>query len=453
MATDTPPYFLAGNYAPVSEELTTHDLPVTGAIPPELSGWYLRNGPNPHDAAGGHWFFGDGMVHGVRLDRGRAVSYRNRWVRTSTFTDNARTRSPNSDGPNSDGANSEDLTAGPANTHVVRHAGRLLALVESSYPYEITTELETVGSYDFAGRLHTAMTAHPKTCPTTGELHFFGCSSRAPFLTYHRADAAGELVVSRPIDVPASTMMHDFSLTAGHVVFLDLPVVLAPALRDSGLMPYRWDETYQARVGVLRRDEPYGRVRWLNVNPCYVFHTLNAYDDANGRIVLHLLRYLRRFDDEQPGHPHAATLWRWTVDLAAGRVHEEQLDDRTGEFPRIDDRRAGLQARHGHITTAHALTRYDLRTAAATSHEFGDGQVPGEAAFVPADDTPDGPGWLMTYVYNPATDTSNLVILDAERLDAEPVATVQLPSRVPFGFHGNWIPNRDPGPANEGTPS
>ncbi|MEU4931913.1 carotenoid oxygenase family protein [Streptomyces yokosukanensis] len=435
------PYFLAGNYAPVAGELTTHELPVTGAIPSELAGWYLRNGPNPHDAAGGHWFFGDGMIHGVRLDQGRAVSYRNRWVRTSTFTHGAQTEGPRG----------EDLTAGPANTHVVRHAGRLLALVESSYPYEITAELETVGSYDFGGRLRTAMTAHPKTCPTTGELHFFGFSRRAPFLTYHRADAAGDLVLTRPIDVPASTMMHDFSMTAKHVVFLDLPVVLSPVPPGSGLMPYRWDETYQARVGVLRRDDAHGEVRWLNVNPCYVFHTVNAYDEADSRIVLYVLRYLRRFDDEQAGHPHAATLWRWTIDLDAGSVHEEQLDDRAGEFPRIDDRKAGLPARCAHVTTTRtgadgqhgAITRYDLHTGATIgSHEFADGQVPGEAAFVPAGDTPDGPGWLVSYVYNPATDTSDLVILDAEQLGAKPVATVHLPVRVPFGFHGNWIPDR-----------
>ena len=441
MATDLP-YFLAGNYAPVTEELTAHELPVTGAIPPELTGWYLRNGPNPHDAAGGHWFFGDGMIHGVRLARGRAVGYRNRWVRTDTF---------NGGGARVEGTGAADLAAGPANTHVVRHAGRLLALVESSYPYEITADLETLGSYDFGGRLRTAMTAHPKTCPTTGELHFFGFSRRAPFLTYHRADAAGELVLSRPIDVPASTMMHDFSMTAGHVVFLDLPVVLTPVPSGSGLMPYRWDEKYQARVGVLRRDDPHGEVRWLNVNPCYVFHTVNVYDDADGRIVLHVMRYLRRFDDERADHIHAATLWRWTIDPAAGRVHEEQLDDRTGEFPRIDDRQAGLPAGYGHVTTTRtgadgrhgAITRYDLRTGASIgAHEFTDGRVPGEASFVPADDTPDGPGWLMSYVYNPATDTSDLTILDADRLDAKPVATVHLPARVPFGFHGNWIPDR-----------
>ena len=108
-----------------------------------------------------------------------------------------------------------NLRASVANTHVVNHAGKTLALVESSLPYEITNDLETVGAYDFGGKLADSMTAHPKICPTTGELHFFGYGNIfAPHVTYHRADANGELVVNRPLDVPALTMMHDFALTA-----------------------------------------------------------------------------------------------------------------------------------------------------------------------------------------------------------------------------------------------
>ncbi|MFB7630735.1 carotenoid oxygenase family protein [Streptomyces sp. NPDC056149] len=432
-----PPRHLAGNFAPVTDELTAHDLPVTGAIPPELTGWYLRNGPNPRDAASPHWFFGDGMVHGVRLEGGRAISYRNRWVRTSTFTDGI---------PVVDAQGHRNLAAGVANTHVVRHAGRTLALVESSFPCEIDCrpghELETLGPHDFGGRLTTAMTAHPKTCPLTGELHFFGYGSGAPpYLTYHRADAAGELTVSRPIEVPAATMMHDFHLTARHVVFMDLPMV-----HDRGRpgMPYGWDPEYGARLGVLRRDDPYGEVRWLAIDPCYVFHSLNAHDDGDQRIVLYVSRYATL---DAPAPP---CLWRWTVDLAAGTVTEEQIDDQVGEFPRIDDRLAGQPARFGHVTAAEvpgtgaipgALIRYDLWTGATARHDFGPGRTPGEAAFAPADDRPGGPGWLITYVYDATTDTSDLVILDAEDITAGPVATVSLPRRVPYGFHGNWLPD------------
>ncbi|MEU8825346.1 carotenoid oxygenase family protein [Streptomyces sp. NPDC048636] len=435
---NTPPKHLSGNYAPVTEELTAYDLPVTGTIPPELSGWYLRNGPNPADAASGHWFFGDGMVHGVRIENGRAVAYRNRWVRTTRFTDGARMY---------DDQGTLDLTAGAANTHVVRHAGRTFALVENALPYELTRDLDTKGPYDFDGRLRTAMTAHPKTCPVTGELHFFGYGSRGPVhLTYHRADASGELVISRPIEVPGPTMMHDFALTASHVVFMDLPVVFDLQAAKAGTMPYSWDDGYGARLGILRRDDPNGDVRWFTIDPCYVFHSLNAYDAPDGTIVLHVMRYpelWRRAADGSTLPMKAAVLWKWTLDPATGTVREDQVDDRPGEFPRIDDRLISLASGQGHITSGTSLVHYDLTTGGTVCHDFGPGRTPSEASFAPADDTPGGPGWLMTYVYDATTDRSDLALLDAHDLAATPVATIHLPSRVPSGFHGNWIADQE----------
>ena len=197
-------FFELGNYAPVPDELTEFDLPVEGAIPPEIDGWYLRNGPNPRKPVA-HWFAGDGMIHGVRIEGGAAKWYRNRWVRTDSFVKPFALY-------NADGT--RNLRAAVANTHVVNHAGKTLALVESSLPYEITNDLETVGCYDFGGKLIDSMTAHPKICPTTGELHFFGYGNIfEPHVTYHRADADGELTVNRPLEVKALTMMHDFALT------------------------------------------------------------------------------------------------------------------------------------------------------------------------------------------------------------------------------------------------
>jgi carotenoid cleavage dioxygenase len=439
----TPAPHLAGNFAPVTEELTGYELTVTGTVPAELTGWYLRNGPNPCEAASAHWFLGHGMVHGVRLEGGRATSFRNRWVRTSTFTDGAKVY---------DEVGNRDLAAGSANTHVVRHAGRIFALAESSLPYQLTPELETTGVYDFGGRLTTAMTAHPKTCPTTGELHFFGYGMLTPpFLTYHRADAAGEVILSRVVDGVGSTMMHDFALTARYVVFMDLPVVFDVDKAVVGKpMPYTWDPGYGARLGVLRRDDPHGQVRWFDIDPCYVFHVPNAYDDGD-RIVVSIIRYPELWrSDSSEAYPEAS-LWRWTVDLAAGKVTEEQLDDRNTEFPRIDDRLTGLEAPQVHtvVAASHplhdpvpgALLRYDMTTGAVTRHDFGPGRIPSEAAFAPADDKPGGDGWLMTYVYDAATDKSDLVIVDAGDLAAPPAATIHLPQRVPYGFHGNWLPD------------
>jgi carotenoid cleavage dioxygenase len=424
------PFFRRGNYAPVADELTAFDLPVEGAIPAEISGWYLRNGPNPRQATQ-HWFTGDGMIHGVRLENGRAAWYRNRWVRTDSFDDPFPVY-------NADGT--RNLHSSVANTHVVRHAGKTLALVESSLPYEITNELETLGAYDFNGKLVDSMTAHPKICPTTGELHFFGYGNIfAPHVTYHRADANGELTINWPVDVPALTMMHDFALTAQHVIFMDLPIVfnLDIALKGEADMPYRWDDNYGARLGVLRRDDPFGDIRWFDIDPCYVFHVANAHDSGNS-IVLEAVRYPELWRDSG-GFEVDGVMWRWTIDLATGAVVERQLDDRSVEFPRIDDRLAGLPARYAITVGDGSLVRYDLDNGSAEEHRFVDG-APGEAVFVAASSTTDEcAGWYLSYVYDRQRDGSDLVILDASDITAEPVARVRLPQRVPHGFHGNWI--------------
>jgi carotenoid cleavage dioxygenase len=426
-------FFQVGNYAPVADELTEYALPVEGAIPPELDGWYLRNGPNPRQATA-HWFTGDGMIHGVRIEDGQAKWYRNRWVRTDSFIEDFPLYGP-------DG--SRNLRAAKANTHVVNHAGKTLALVESSLPYEISNDLETIGAYDFGGKLIDSMTAHPKICPTTGELHFFGYGNIfEPHVTYHRADANGDLVISRPLDVKALTMMHDFALTAQHVIFMDLPIVfnLDVAMKGEGDMPYRWDDAYGARLGVMRRDDPFGEVRWFEIDPCYVFHVANAHDSADGKsVVLRAIRYPELWRDNG-GFDADGVLWSWTIDLTAGTVSERQLDDRNIEFPRIDDRLAGLPARYSVSVGDHNWVRHDLPTGEAVEHDLGTGG-PGEAVFVPSGSgtADESNGYYLGYVYDPARDGSDLVILDASDFAGEPVATIHLPQRVPYGFHGNWI--------------
>jgi carotenoid cleavage dioxygenase len=448
------PFFRTGNYAPVANELTAFDLPVEGTIPSALNGWYLRNGPNPRENTG-HWFTGDGMIHGVRLENGRAAWYRNRWVRTESFDHCIPSYNP-------DG--SRNLRRGTANTHVIRHAGKTLALAESALPYELTNELDTLGAYDFGGKLVDSMTAHPKICPTTGELHFFGYGSLTnPHVTYHRADATGQLIINRGVDVKALTMMHDFALTAKHVIFMDLPIVfdLDTAINGKRDMPFRWDDNYGARLGVLRRDDPYGAIRWFDIDPCYVFHVANAYDikGANGNsIVLQAVRYPELWRNNENWHTTGGfgtegVMWRWTIDLAHGTVDEHQLDERGVEFPRIDDRRAGLPARyaitvgsqHGiaPVPRSGNLIRYDLNRETTEEHRFdhdGTPGAPGEAVFVPDDSAASElAGWYLTYVYDPASDSSDLVIIDASNFEGNPVARVRLPQRVPHGFHGNWV--------------
>ena len=256
------------------DEIDAVDLPVEGTLPPELDGRYVRNGPNPLPGDDpGHWFRGHGMLHGVRLQAGRATWYRNRWVRTGALA-----------GRRFLTWRGVDLTAVPANTHVIEHGGRLLALVEQGLPYEVDRELDTVGPCDFGGRLRTAMTAHPKTDPETGELHFYGYSPVPPYLTYHRVSAAGELVVSRKVKVRRPTLMHDAAITARHVVWLDLPLTFSLRRMVTGF-PFGWDESYGARLGVMRHDDPTATVRWFEIDPCYVFHVGTAHETVSPRMV------------------------------------------------------------------------------------------------------------------------------------------------------------------------
>ena len=190
-------------------------------------------------------------------------------------------------------------------------------------------------------------------------------------------------------------------------------------------------------------------VRWFAIDPCYVFHPLNAYEQGE-TIVMDVARYPELWRGGPEGIT-TAMLWRWTIDLAAGRVTERQLDDRPVEFPRADDRRSGLPHRYGYAaadvfasgddrTRSCALIKYDLRSGAATAHEFGAGRTPSEGVFVPAAaGAAEDEGWVMQYVYDAARDASDLVLLDASDVRRPPVAVVKLPCRVPYGFHGNWI--------------
>jgi carotenoid cleavage dioxygenase len=155
--------------------------------------------------------------------------------------------------------------------------------------------------------------------------------------------------------------------------------------------------------------------------------------------VLQSVRYPELWRDNG-GFDAEGVLWTWTIDLAAGRVTERQLDDRGVEFPRIDDRLASLPARYSVSVGRNGWVRHDLSTGSAVTHDLGRGG-PGEAVFVPSGSgtADESNGFYLGYVYDPARDGSDLVILDASGFAGKPVATIKLPTRVPYGFHGNWI--------------
>jgi carotenoid cleavage dioxygenase-like enzyme len=442
------PRHMRGHLAPVADEIDALDLSVEGALPPELTGRYLRNGPNPLPGeTSPHWFLGHGMLHGVRLNAGRAEWYRNRWVRTLALDGKSMFAE--------DG--SIDHRVGMANTHVIAHGGKIFALVESGFPHEVTPELGTVGPCDFDGRLTTAMTAHPKCDPVTGELHFFGYGVVPPYLTYHRLSADGELVISAEIAVPGPTMMHDFAITDQHAVFLDLPITFSMDRVATG-MPFAWDEGYGARLGVMPLARP-GEVNWFEVDPAYVFHVGNAHTDPDGRVVLDAARYSAAdtikmwgglgSDPAGPAADAAATgqarLHRWVLDPATGQATEAALHDRAVEFPTIDDDLVGRAARYRYAVTddrdSASIVKFDTLHGTATEHPLGTDTVAGEAVFVPSAgrDRAEDDGWLISITTTRDRGASRLLVLDATDVSGPPVAAVTLPRGVPSGFHGSWI--------------
>ena len=440
--TDNVPAHLKGNGAPVTEELTITDLTVHGTIPAELDGRYLRNGSNPITGWSEHPFLGDGMIHGVRLRGGQAEWYRNRYVQTPFIADPTLSIM--------DPAAMMDKRCSKANTSVIAHGGKILALEEGHFPYELDGDLGTVGPLDYGGRLKSPFTAHPKRCPVTGELIAFGYSYLAPYLTYLRVAPTGELVQVEEITVGGPTMMHDFNVTENHVIFMDLPAVFDMDLALQGQMPIHWSDDYPARLGVLPRHGTDADVTWYDIEPCYVFHPMNAYEDGD-RIVLDVARLDHIWRDTQMDFP-PPSLHRWTIDQAGGKVIEEHLDDRPAEFPRVPDSRVGLRHRFGYMagsdaasfddlsTASGAIIKYDLDEGTNTVLPLGRGRTGGEAVFVAAADAKaEDDGYLMTYVYDSATDRTSFVVLDASTMSPDPIASVDLP-RVPFGFHGSWIP-------------
>jgi carotenoid cleavage dioxygenase len=247
-------------------------------------------------------------------------------------------------------------------------------------------------------------------------------------------------------------MIHDFGVTATRVVFLDLPVVFDLDLAAMGRpLPYRWMPDAGARVGVMPRGGGNDDVRWIGIDPVYVFHVLNAYDDGD-TVVMDVIRYDRAFDTG-PGQAIASdlpVLARWTINLATGRVGERRLDDVPVEFPRIDGVVAGRCHRYGYCTRLGdradepaplGLVKYDLARDESTHFDPGEHRAPGEPVFVrAADGRGEDEGWILCVVYDAGRDASDLIILDATSFAGPPVATVHLPARVPFGFHGSWVP-------------
>jgi len=451
--------YLSGNFAPIRSE-DDFDLEVTGEIPAGLKGVLYRTGPNPQfDPRGDyHWFSGDGMIHAFHVEDGK-VSYRNRYVRTPKWElENRHGRSlfgsfgnPMTTDPIAMGQES-----GVANTNILHHAGRLLALEEGHMPFEMAEHsLESMG---YVADYKSRVTAHPKIDAATGEMFWFGYGvgdmPLSAGMSYGVTDATGKVIRRDDFQAPFASMVHDFMVTENHVLFPILPLTASLERAMSGRPAFAWEPEKGGQVGVMRRDGDVSSIRWFNVEACYVFHPMNAWE-ADGKILADVMRYdtapLFPNADGSPGARSAARLVRWTFDLSGGSdaIKEEPLDDLDGEFPRFDERRTGLSYRHGWYaadpTNAKtikqtAIAHLDLKTGKRQVYELPGGDMTSEPVFTPRSaGAEEGDGWVTAVVWRAAEDRSDLLVFDAQDIARGPIATAKLPRRVPFGFHGNWV--------------
>jgi len=457
------------------------DCEVEGEIPRDIRGTFYRLGgdwlyppKSAHDAP----FSADGYISMFRFSDGK-VDYRGRFVRTPRYVANLKAgrqlfgiyRNRAADDPAV-----RSLSSTVANTTPVVHAGRLFATKEDARPYEIDPHtLETRGEWDFHGKYSSlTFTAHPKTDPLTGELICFGYeatgeASRDVFVYF--IDRGGHVTREVRLEAPYVSEMHDMAITRTHVVLPMYPLTTDKQWLAAGNIHWYWDERLPAYLCVLPRDGDAKDARWIKGPPRAMVHTLNATTEGN-RLVLD-----GTVSDGNPfpffpnrngsgWSPQAGTssIRRWTLDLSSGNEGWEEQNPfpmAPGGLPRIDDRFISHSYRYGYMgysdrarpidgkyTAArvfpptNCLGRYDMTTGKLDSLFVGSGGTLQEACFVPRNrDAAEGDGYLVAVYSNLAEGRSELVVVDAQRM--QEMARVILPFHISEQVHGVWAPYED----------
>lgn len=457
--------YLDGLYAPVDDELTVSDLAVTGRLPFALDGMFAQVGPNPVARPTGpyHWFDGDGMVHGVSLREGRAT-YVNRWVRTDAYRA-ARSAGRAAPGllapfdPASDPAHRDPDTA---NTSLVHHEGRTYALWwQGGKAWQLAVpSLATVGPDDLEGGLTSGMASQARVDPRTRELFFFDLDPyRQPHLSLGCVGPDHLVRWIRPIPLRGPSLVHDFAITERWVVVMDLPLAWDPLALARGRRKVQFHGSTPIRLGLLDRRDPTAPLRWFDARPGHVYHTVNAWDEPDGEVVLlgcriadPIPKVTHQDETEVPRltfmrlEPY---LYEWRLNLTSGGVAERRLCGTPGELPRMNDGWIGGPGRHVYLARVaphpsllfDGFLKVDVQSGRAETCGWGPDRYGGEVVFVPdARGAGEDDGWLICCVSSRATGTSELVVVDARKVSAGPVGRVRLPRRVPMGFHAAWLP-------------
>jgi len=455
--------YLTGIYEPVHHEITATDLPVIGEIPKDLNGMFAQNGANPlfTPNVGHSWFDGDGMVHGVQLEDGKAT-FRSRWIKTPGLA--------------------EDIAAGHAtyvgslakpglgkrhknvsNTDLIYHSGRFISLWwEGGKPYELTLpELETVGTVDYNGTLEGGVTSHAKVDPRTGEMFFISWGAKPPYLHVGVASGAGQIARYVPVPLPGPRVQHDMAISDRFICVFDFPMMFDFDRSDSDSFGFILNDNAPARIGLLDRQNLDAPARWFEIAPCFMWHLSSAWDDGDDFVLvgarmegatridarghehddLPLVDGEHRFDS----HPHM-----WRLNTKTGAVRESALDDAYVEFPRVNDANICSGARFSYMAEiktdeptllAKGLLKYDVQSGKRERLLFPDNHFGNEVSFAPRiGSRSEDDGYLLGFVTDRVSLNSEFWITPANNLGVGPVARIKLPQKVPPKFHGRWVP-------------
>ncbi|MGK0223503.1 MAG: carotenoid cleavage dioxygenase-like enzyme [Limisphaerales bacterium] len=460
-ALDTQNPHLTGNNAPQYSEITADEMEVVGAIPSDLSGNFLRVGPNPYyvpNEARYHIFDGDGMIHGVHITNGQAT-YRNRFIETEGLAEERKEGKWLFPGLNMFGdslAKGEmPRTKNTGNTAMVFHNDQLYALMEGGTPYRISLpDLATEGECDFGGTVTHNFTAHPKVDVQSGEMITFGYGVMPPFLSYSVISPQGTASHHTELTIPKPIMMHDCAITENYTIFPDLPLVFDLEKMISGGGFVNWDPENGSRIGIVPRQGDDSSIRWFDIEESFLFHVANAWEEGP-EVVFQACRSNRggiTASEDTDMREQLGQLYEWRFNMEDGSVSTKPLDQNYYcDFPRIHDDLVGRKNRYtyaarfrlGDSPVFDGEMKYDNETGEIEVHDFGEHCESGEAVFAPrvgAVDEDDG--YVVCFVYNTQDETSECHILDAQNFSAPAVAKIKIPQRVPHGFHAAWVPEQ-----------